>query len=194
MFKTLPTPVTEKERLLACLNAIQNNFMVGMAAVFLLENEQSWPMLEGGYVGFHPQSTEGTPENASLLLPVYAVGEAMPDPEIRKKLLFDFREFLFRNTLAEALEKTREYCQATGQEPLLNSTDWYNFARVIRNALTHNGIIRLDRYARPPLVFQKWRVDASDDGRNVKDLIGVPSTTAVPILQAIRNFVESTLK
>src|SRR2546421_11025808 len=108
--------VDSKEKLTTWLNAIQNSFMVGMAAVFLYEREEVWPLLEEAELGFVPKGRPLAEPNISIRLPIHFVGDRMRDSQVRGPLLNDFREYLLRNTLAETLEHTREYCEATHQQ------------------------------------------------------------------------------
>lgn len=183
----------ERKWIVGWLDTLQNNFMVGMAGAFLLEKEEAWPLLHHGQIGFHPPEAAATPENASVMLPVHYVGEAVRNEQIRTHLLRSFHEALFRTLLSEALEKAKEYCKDTGQLTKLYSAPWYNFARVLRNATTHDGYVRFDQYIKPPVVFQQWRFEAEHNGQRIDKIISIPSTTAVPLLQAIRKFVETEL-
>jgi hypothetical protein len=184
--------VDSKEKLIKWLNAVQNSFMVGMAAVFLYEREEVWPLLEDAELGFVPKGMPLAESNFSFRLLIYFVGDRMRQEEIRRSLLLDFREYLLRNTLAETLELTREYCKATGQMNKLYTASWYHFARIIRNALTHDSIIRFDKYSQPPLIFDRWTLERSDEGRHLSET-QVASTATVPLLVAIHQFVEKEL-
>jgi len=184
--------VDTKEKLTNWLSSIQNSFMVGMAAVFLFEQEDVWPLLKDAELGFVPEGAAFSPENMSIRLPIHLVGERMQQEGLRPLLLKDFREYLLRNTLSETLEHTREYCEATSQMAKLNSAPWYHFARVIRNALTHDSRVRFDRLARPPLAFDRWRIESAHAGKHIAD-IGLASTATVPLIVAIQEFVEQEL-
>jgi hypothetical protein len=182
-----------KEKLLHWLDVFQNMFMTGMAATYVLEQPESWDLLERAYVGFYPAGVEAKEENLSYKFPVHAVGTALRDDSLRDGLLLDFRNMLFRTLLSETLEHVREYCEGTGQADKLPKSDWYNFARVLRNAETHDGFIHFDKTARPPIVFKQWRLDAADEGKHLRELIAIPSTTSVPILESARSFVQHEL-
>ncbi len=118
----------------------------------------------------------------------------MKTPELQRSLLQDFREYLFRNTLAEALEHTREYCRSTHQEHLLLSEPWFNFARVVRNALTHDGIIRFDKKkAPPPITFYRWTLRPEHEGQPIASITPLASTATIPVLQAARTCIETRL-
>ena len=174
------------------LNSIQNSMMIGMAAGYLYELSEVWPLLENAEVGFVPEGKEIREENLSYRLPVHFVGDRMRDDAVRPVMLKDFREYLLRNTLSETLEHTREYCVATHQEDKLLSADWYHFARVLRNAITHDSVIRFDRLARPPLAFGRWTIEAAHEGKHISQT-GVASTATIPLLVAIHRFVDEKL-
>jgi hypothetical protein len=184
--------ITTKDKLVAWINAAQNSFVLGMAALFLFEQEAVWPFLEDAKVGFCPPGAPTDPEHASYLIPVHYVRVALQDSRLRDGLLSDFREYLLRNTLAEALEHTREYCHATDQEQLLLAQPWYNFARVIRNAMTHDGVIRFDKKrSPPPITFDRWRFESTHEGKLLHEANVVASTATIPVLEAVASFIES---
>ena len=187
-----PNLIDNKDKLTTWLNAIQNSFMVGMAAIYLYEQSEVWPLLEGAELGFVPQGKERVEPNLSIRLPIHFVADRMQRSEARVPLLHDFREFLLRNALAETLEHVREYCEATQQHKSLYAAPWYHFARMIRNALTHDGVIRYDKYSRPPIAFDRWTLNAEDEGRHISES-GIASTATVPLLVAIHAFVEKEL-
>jgi hypothetical protein len=182
-----------KPSLLHWLDAIQNNFMVGMAASYVFERSETWGLLDGARVGFLPAGAEPKEENLSFNLPVYHVGSALRDETLRAGLLLDFRNMLFRALLSETMEHVGEYCRGTNQSATLLKSAWFNFARVLRNAETHDGAVHFDKKAVPPVVFQKWRLEASDDGKRLRDLIGIPNTTSIAIIESARTFVNEEL-
>ena len=178
--------------LLQDLDAINNNFMLGMAAAYLLNHPDAKMMLRDVHLAFIPQGAPRERENASIEIPIEVVIGALEQPEIRESLITSFRNQVFRTTLSETLEAIKEYCVNTRQSKVLLDADWYNFTRLIRNALTHDGILRFDKKARPPVEFFRWRLEASDEGKHLSAL-GIPTTSAVPVLQRARQFVESAL-
>jgi|GEM_PF-1316946 len=179
-----------KGALLHWLDVIQNNLMVGIAASFVFEQPDTWDLMNGAYVGFHPPGTEAVDENLSYKLPIHPVGEGLRDETLRKGLLSDFRNMLFRTVLAETMEHVSEYCRGTNQTERLLKSSWYNFARLIRNAETHDGVLRFDKKAPPPVTFQRWCLEAADEGKQLKELIGIPNTTSIPIIESARAFVQ----
>ncbi|HEY2091233.1 MAG TPA: hypothetical protein VGJ81_05055 [Thermoanaerobaculia bacterium] len=182
-----------KDKLLEFLNLFQNNFMTGMAATYLLEQPESWDLLEGAYIGFVPAGLELKEENFSYKFPVHAATNALRKESLRHGLLLGFRNMLFRTLLAETIEHVREYCEGTHQKDKLLASDWYNFARLIRNAETHDGTLRFDKKAKPPVIFKQWHLDGADEGKQLAELITIPNTTAVPILESARLFVKKEL-
>jgi hypothetical protein len=61
-----------------------------------------------------------------------------------------------RTTIKESFEHIKEYCQDTNQFGLLKSEPWYEFARIIRNFLSHNCRFIFNKYDRERLPI-KWK-------------------------------------
>jgi hypothetical protein len=72
-------------------------------------------------------------------------------------------------------------------------TDWYNFARLIRNALMHDDVIRFDKTAQPPVSFMDWTIEAGDEGKHLSEL-GIRTTSALTVLDSARAFVDNVLE
>jgi len=190
----LMVAIASKNSLLLWLNAAQNCFMIGMAGIFLLEQEASWDALEGAEVIFTHANKPIAREHATYVLPVHHVGDAMKTPELRLTLLRDFREYLLRHTLSDVLQHVSEYCRVTGQSALLLDEAWFNFSRVVRNALTHDGIVHFDpKKAAPPISFDRWTLLPEHEGRPIAEIKNLNSTATIPVLEAASKFVETKL-
>jgi hypothetical protein len=55
----------------------------------------------------------------------------------------------------------------------LRNTEWYQFARVVRNATAHNLLVDLRRTKKLlPIVWHGIRIDEDSDGKPISDLLG----------------------
>jgi hypothetical protein len=50
----------------------------------------------------------------------------------------EFAKMGLRNLIKEAFELIKDYSNNTNQEQTFKSQNWYHFARIIRNCLSHN--------------------------------------------------------
>ena len=60
----------------------------------------------------------------------------------RDRAAMEVAKMGLRNLTSDAYEATFEYCEASGLLPQMQAQDWYQFARVIRNSLTHTQQFR----------------------------------------------------
>jgi hypothetical protein len=61
----------------------------------------------------------------------------MLDVAHSERLIHQFESHLLRATLREAHELILLYCRATSQFPLYRNLPWFQFARIIRNVVSH---------------------------------------------------------
>ena len=54
-----------------------------------------------------------------------------------KKANMEFAKMLLRNFTLDLYEAVQRYCDKTGQASKIRAQPWYQFARMIRNSLTH---------------------------------------------------------
>ncbi|MGD9110217.1 MAG: hypothetical protein PVG93_04705 [Phycisphaerales bacterium] len=134
-----------KEELLNQLNHTKNNYIIGLAALSIFKSGQAIPLLEHHAAAFGDYTV--TFDQVAELL------RKAPDRGIA---LNEFNKMLMRTTIKESFEHIKEYCQDTNQFPLLKSEQWYEFARIIRNFLSHNCRFIFNKYDRERLPI-KWK-------------------------------------
>jgi hypothetical protein len=119
--------VTSKPELLAQLTNAKNNYVLGLAALSLFATPEVYPMLEAQHAAFGTYTVE-VRQVAALL----RVGS---DRDIAVK---EFLTMLLRALIKESFELIRTYAEETGQSAIVKSQSWYQFARLIRNCISHN--------------------------------------------------------
>jgi len=133
-----------KEELVNQLAHTKNNYIIGLAALSVFNSGQALPLLERHAAAFGDYSV-AFDQVAELL-------KKAPDHGI---VLGEFNKMLMRTTIIESFEHIKEYCQNTNQYPLLKQQEWYEFARIIRNFLSHNCRFIINKYDRERLPI-KW--------------------------------------
>ena len=87
----------------------------------------------------------------------------------RDRTAMEVAKMGLRNLTSDAYEATFDHCERTGQLEAMQSEPWYQFARVIRNSLTHTQEFRF----RPsvlknlPTTWRGREISASMDGSEV---------------------------
>lgn len=133
-----------KEELVNQLVHTKNNYIIGLAALSVFNSGQAIPLLERHAAAFGDYSV--TFDQVAELL------KKAPEHGI---VLNEFNKMLMRTTIIESFEHIKEYCQNTNQYPLLKQQEWYEFARIIRNFLSHNCRFIINKYDRERLPI-KW--------------------------------------
>jgi len=133
-----------KEELINQLNHTKNNYIIGLAALSMFNSGQAEPLLERHAAAFGDY-TVSFDQVAELL-------KKKPEHGV---VLSEFNKMLMRTIIIESFEHIKEYCQNTSQYPLLKNQKWYEFARIIRNFLSHNCRFIINKYDRARLPI-KW--------------------------------------
>ena len=123
----MPTNSTSKSELTSQLVNAKNNYVLGLAAISLFSSREAYPILEKNHASFGAYTVQFN-QVANLL-------RKDNDREIA------IREFLtsqIRALIKESYELIKDYCEDTGQSALFKAEPWHQFARMIRNCLSHN--------------------------------------------------------
>ena len=141
----------ETPRIVRVLEIIKTNYSVGLMYLPLLHNPAYRKVLSKHRVVVkeNAQLTIVVPGNVYQEVEgerIYYVDllSHLPNPsseEIEagfKYLAHEFGKMLVRTVTLDAYEQLYDYCETTGQLDKLQRQEWYLFARLVRNALTHD--------------------------------------------------------
>lgn len=134
-----------KEELLNQLSHTKNNYIIGLASLSMFKSGQAVPLLERHAAAF-----------GEYTVTFDQLAELLRKASDREIALNEFNKMLMRTTIKESFEHIKEYCQDTNQFPLLKSEPWYEFARIIRNFLSHNCRFIFNKYDRERLPI-RWK-------------------------------------
>lgn len=141
-----------KSELVSQLENAKNSYILGMAAISLFGSPEAYPILEGNHAAFG-QYTVNFDQVTRLL-------RNAKDRDIA------IREFLtsqIRALIKESFELIKDYCDDTGQSQVLKAESWYQFARMIRNCLSHNFRFEFNNYDKT-LLPVSWGARTIEEG------------------------------
>lgn len=132
-----------KAELLGQFTNLQNNYVVGLAALSAFTSEQALTHLEQSHVKF-----------GTYTVPFAQVSQVMRNPISRDEACKEFLKMLQRALIKESFEVLKTYCRDTGQSAALTAQQWYQFARLIRNCISHSFEFEFSRYDKALLPIQ----------------------------------------
>ena len=81
----------------------------------------------------------------------------------------EFAKMALRNFTLDSYEALFNYCEETNQLSRMQAQSWYEFARMVRNSLTHTQHWRFRKrdLARLPVSWREKTIEASMDGQEL---------------------------
>ncbi len=148
-----------KKELISQLENAKNNYIIGLAAISLFSNEKVYPVLEESYAKFGTYTVEFKQVKNLLIKPA--------DRDIAVK---EFLTSQIRALIKESFELIKNYCDETNQDFKFKAEPWYQFARIIRNCLSHNFKFEFKKYNNTllPITWKSRTIDASMDGKHLE--------------------------
>jgi len=116
-----------KTEMLSQLENAKNNYILGLAACSLFTNEKSYSILEESHCEF-----------SGYRIDFHQVSNMLKTAHDKDVACKEFVKMSLRALIKEAFELVRTYCKDTSQIDVLRRQAWYQFARLIRNCLSHN--------------------------------------------------------
>ena len=173
-----------KDDLLVQLRAAKNSFVLGLAGMYLLKQEQTHTLLERG-IG----------KLAGYTIPFKQVAQSMRDPQKREADFKNFSKFIMRAIFKDSYEVLKEYCYVTGQNSKRIAQPWHQFSRMIRNCLAHDYTFKFSGHDKKklPVTWDDMTITADMDGAILTfDFMGPGKM--LDLCQDIYSFAESSLE
>jgi len=147
-----------KELLLIQLEHTKNNYIIGLAAHSIFNSGQAQPLLRSHLSAF-----------GSYIVKFDQVAEMLENDRDRPIALTEFLKMQMRTLIKESFEHIKDYCQATNQYAALKAESWYEFARLIRNFLSHNCRFEFNKYDRErlPVAWKTKTITPEMDGQSL---------------------------
>lgn len=119
--------VQSKNDLIGQLTNARNNYVLGLAALSLFTSAEALEHLKKSNVTFGGYTVEFA-----------QVARLLENKEDRETATREFVTMLLRALVKESFEMIKDYCENTNQSAAMKSQPWYQFARLIRNCISHN--------------------------------------------------------
>lgn len=173
----------DKPELLSQLENAKNNYILGLAALALFATEESYPLLEKSTCSFGSYSLSFA-QVANLL-------RKQEDKEIAVK---EFMKMLLRALIKETFELIKSYCEVSKQASLFTGQPFYQFARLIRNCLSHNFRFEFSKYDKVllPVSWNSKTITLAMDG-NYLELSFFGYVETWELFTEMQAFVRDTL-
>ncbi|NUQ35279.1 MAG: hypothetical protein HUU29_10095 [Planctomycetaceae bacterium] len=97
------------------------------------------------------------------------IAALLRDPSLGDDLKNEFFKAQMRLALKEAFEVCKTYCKNTQQFQNMRGTSWYHFARIVRDAVTHDFHIDTENKESRllPLTWRYWTITPEMTGKQV---------------------------
>ncbi len=172
-----------KNQLLGQLTNAKNNFILGLAAISLFGTQESYSILDKNSAHF-----------GQYTVPFDQVSNLLRNEDDRSIAIKEFVKMLIRALIKESFELIKAYCEDTGQRTVFTSVSWYQFARMIRNCLSHNFKFEF-RPNEKNLLPARWRartITVQMDGQHLElEFLGYLQTWEM--FHDFQQFVEDRL-
>lgn len=178
-----------KHELLSALTNTWQSFIFGLLLPELL-TEDAWNRLSGKTITF-----EG-PEGPKIHVGPKWYAEAIMNVNSRSNVMGEFEKVLKRAVVREGHEFILFYCEQTNQFDKYKAVSWFQFARIMRNVVSHKQNGALDKW--PDDLVKKGINSVSWQTRTLDiSMVGLEiSFTHVEALQLLAdqiNFVKTEL-
>lgn len=179
-----------KDELLNGLNNVLNNFLYGFMCSRLVTPE-AWGEASHGAALFKGRESE-----IQIKLAPLAKRVLDPDPQIRARFARNYENCLLRAMVRESHELILLYCHETKQFQIYKAEPWFQFARIMRNVVSHKegGTLREwpKDLRKSGVAAVSWRDRTLDT-----TMLGTPLTfyppEAIELLKDQMDFVASRL-
>ncbi len=122
-----------KEELISQLCNSKNNFIVGLASLALLADPDAQNLLK-----------EKSADLSGYSVPFDQVAALLSSACDRQVALEEFAKSVLRCLVKEGHELVTQYCKSEGLYSDLSAQSWWQFSRLVRNALSHDFCFRLN--------------------------------------------------
>ena len=172
-----------KKELMSQLENAKNNYILGLAAISLFSNEKVYPILEESHAKFGVYTVEFKQVKNLLMKPA--------------DQLIAIKEFLtsqIRSLIKESFELLKNYCNETKQDSTFKAETWYQFARMIRNCLSHNFRFEFNKYDKNvlPVSWNRRTIDSTMDGKHLE--LNFERSSSSCMVMCDGNYIQQVLR
>jgi len=145
-----------KPELSSQLTNAKNNYILGLAVLSLFATPEAYPLLDKNRATFGP-----------YILTFEQVAALLRNPTDRDIAVKEFLNMLLRVLIKELFELLKDYCDETNQAGRFKSERWFQFARMIRNCLSHSFRFEFNSYDKSllPVSWKSRTITLAMDGQ-----------------------------
>ena len=145
-----------KVDLLSQLENAKNSYVLGLAAMSLFSEDQSYDHLDKSKCKF-----------GSYEIDFSQVAALLRCKQDRDLALKEYLKVHLRALIKESFELLLDYCKNSDQENSLKKKDWYQFSRLIRNCISHNFKFEFNDYDKTklPVTWNDFTIDLKMDSQ-----------------------------
>lgn len=146
--------MVSKPELLRQLTNTKNNYVLGLAAISAFTDPAALEHLRQSHTSF-----------GAYTVTFEQVAQMLASDDDRQIALKEFLAMHLRALLKESFELIRDYAEDSKQGHLFRAQSWYQFARMLRNCLSHDFHFRFTPHDHKllPVYWKSRKVDASLD-------------------------------
>lgn len=176
--------MTTKQELLDQLTNAKNNYVLGLAAISLFAEPLALEHLSKSSAAF-----------GTYTVPFDQVSKLLDNKADRDIAVKEFLTMLLRALIKESFELIKEYSYETSQSALLKGQPWFQFARMIRNCISHNFQFEFNAYDKGllPVAWNGKTIVLAQDGQ-LLPLSFFGYVEAWELFSEFNAFAGSTLK
>ena len=152
-------PVVREDPLADRLMTVQNNYVLGLAAITLLTSDAGRVQLKTDSAQFGIWTVQ-----------FEQVADLMAVPAHRDDAIKSFLIMLMCSLVKDTFELTRHHARRRGMLPDLRVQHWYHFARLVRNCLGHNFLFHFNvrDHALLPVHWNNCEITRVMDGQPLR--------------------------
>ncbi len=171
----------KKKELLSSLNEIDDMLTLSLASVTYFHRDKDLKMLSQ-----HRMMHFGRVWNLQYL------AEELRDSQKQAQRLSDFTWVVEKFLLREPYTIIVEYCRINKQESKLKQQLWYDFARIIRNFITH-GFLDNEQYNQNifPVKWENYKIEWQEIENGKIDFTKFDIKMPLKIFDEIRTFANN---
>lgn len=174
----------DKKWAVNCLRHHRNTAIISLAAEQLL-NSDAIRLLAGKSILIKGDSVVFDPRPSDFLRYEYRLDLDQLIDEYtnhRQRLVDSLSEFYNsprRVLIKESFEVTQAYANAIGEKNELKKEEWFQFARIVRNAISHDFHFKFSSFDRNylPITYRAVTIDQSMDGKAMPSNVLPPGLT-----------------
>lgn len=160
------------DELLGVLQTLRGTFSLGLLCWAVVKDPETQALIHSHDVCILKQGLRAVRQGQDRNIPagreVYDVkvsGSGLPIDY--DHLSQELSKMLLRNFTADCFEAVKEYCEKSGQMKEMKFQRWYQFARIVRNCLTHTQCWKFMSHdlSLLPITWNGITIDASLQGK-----------------------------